>query len=138
MKLSVAAAYLAAGDQTGQSIALLTAGLVGVALALGLLTVWYWRLTNPKRAAVATSTSTPDAATDVSEQPTELVERAVEPVAAPPQTPVDAVDNPLWEMLAEPLVESESADDDHLGLDDDQWQLLTQAVLETYMASDGE
>lgn len=41
----------AAPDQTGRTISLLVAGLVGVAVALMALTVWYWRHTDPKRRA---------------------------------------------------------------------------------------
>lgn len=36
-------------DQTGRVILLLVAGLIGVALALTALTVWYWRHTDPSR-----------------------------------------------------------------------------------------
>lgn len=41
----------AAADQTGRTISLLVAGLVGIAVALAALTVWYWRHTDPRRQA---------------------------------------------------------------------------------------
>lgn len=39
----------AEADETRQSITLLVAALVGVAIALALLTTWYWFYTDPKR-----------------------------------------------------------------------------------------
>ncbi len=39
----------AAADQTGRTLSLLVAGLVGIAVALMALTVWYWRHTDPRR-----------------------------------------------------------------------------------------
>lgn len=40
-------------DETRQAITMLILGLVGIAVLLSLLTVWYWRFTNPKRRALA-------------------------------------------------------------------------------------
>ncbi|MDA3041053.1 MAG: hypothetical protein O3C27_16285 [Actinomycetota bacterium] len=38
-----------AADETGQTIRLIIMGLLAVAVLLALLTVWYWRHTDPRR-----------------------------------------------------------------------------------------
>jgi hypothetical protein len=39
----------AEADETRQTVTLLIASLIGIAVALALLTVWYWRYTDPRR-----------------------------------------------------------------------------------------
>jgi hypothetical protein len=42
-----------AGDDTGRTIMLVIAALLALALLLAVLTFWYWRRTDPRRAAPA-------------------------------------------------------------------------------------
>lgn len=53
-------AVAAQADDTATTITLLVAALIGVAVGLSLLTVWYWRFTDPKRLASATEKSNAD------------------------------------------------------------------------------
>jgi hypothetical protein len=62
----------AAADQTGRTISLLVAGLVGIAVALLALTVWYWRHTDPKRRARSRSIPEPG--------PVEVLDPRIDPV----------------------------------------------------------
>ncbi len=120
--LSLAAA---ATDQTGRTITMLSAGLVAVAIALTGLTIWYWRFTSPRRRAAAE-------AADVREFTAE--ER--QPGSAEPVredvSPVEGVDEPDsgFESAASPA-DGGSA----MGLDSEQWAMLTQAVMDEYLDS---
>lgn len=62
----------AAADQTGRTISLLVAGLVGIAVALMALTVWYWRHTDPRRRARPRSIPEPS--------PVEVLDPQIDPV----------------------------------------------------------
>ena len=53
--LVLLAALAADTDETRQAITMLILGLVGIAVLLSLLTIWYWRFTSPKRRALALS-----------------------------------------------------------------------------------
>jgi hypothetical protein len=42
-----------AGDDTGRTVAIVVAALVGLAVLLAVLTIWYWRHTDPRRRVAA-------------------------------------------------------------------------------------
>lgn len=53
LALLVQEAPVAAADDTGRTITLVIGALLGLALLLAVLTLWYWRRTDPRRAAAA-------------------------------------------------------------------------------------
>ena len=153
---------VAATDHTGRTITLLTAGLLGVALSLFVLTVWYWRHTSPRRqhgvadsagAAAPTPTTSalrPDCAgtpapplaapiacseaTADEPVPSPEVEAVVEPVPSLEAAP----DEITVESAPAPPPENNDAVDGQHGLDSDQWALLTQAVFDRFIEGDKE
>ncbi len=126
----------AASDQTGRTITLLSAGLIAVALGLTALTIWYWRFTSPKRRAlmlqstvgVAPAAEVPTVAQSAVVEPSPSIDEVTAttdderaPVASPPAAPTP--------------VETPTGDGESIGLDDEQWAVLTQAVMDEYLDS---
>ena len=105
----------AATDQTGRTITMLSVGLLCVAAGLTALTIWYWRFTSPRRREAA------------------AVE-PVEPPASPPTSRSTPLSPPPADHDPEPVAGT-SGDGSSIGLDDEQWATLTQAVLDNYLDS---
>ena len=92
--------------------------LVAVAVALTALTIWYWRYTSPSRRAAGRDTqSWRDS------QP--FADADAEPAAAEEELPVDRM---------VPAVARRNGDAP-IGLDADQWDVLTKAVMDEYLDS---
>lgn len=118
----------AATDQTGRTVMMLSVALVAVAIGLMVLTVWYWRFTSPRRralvsTAVEVSRSTIEEGTPSSDQPAPVEASAIESTvehhshfeSEPPPSPADVGST--------------------MGLDSEQWAMLTQAVMDEYLDS---
>jgi hypothetical protein len=141
----------AATDSTGRTIMLLTAGLIIVAIALAVLTVWYWRFTSPRRRLVPEPPRQPPdslpAAVESSSSaaPSADLRPESDPSPEPHTSPVAAVlaatvagDVPsrrvTWsEGAPAEQIEGAQSADAPLGLDGDQWAMLTQAVFDQFM-----
>ena len=91
-------------DETRQAITFLIVCLVGIALLLSILTVWYWHFTSPKRRASSLLTelghyeSDPSAATSAPESPPVLTgasgpSSAPDHLRLPAPAPVPAIDD---------------------------------------------
>ena len=164
---------VAAIDQTGLVIHLLTAGLIAIAVALVLLTIWYWRYTKPLAAPTASveliplvissapepTGNNPQTAVAATLAPTlelpEVVElfEPADDVAREGQSEPEVLEPPEDDAKAEQdRVEGEAESDDEngdtgegqegedrgqdgsrFGLDEEQWELLTRAVLDNYL-----
>lgn len=120
-------AAAAATDQTGRTITMLSAGLVAVAIALTGLTIWYWRFTSPRRRAASE-------AAEVREFTTEERQPGSAEPAPVDVSQVEAVVEPDSEFDSKP---APSPDDggSAMGLDSEQWAMLTQAVMDEYLDS---
>ncbi len=91
---------------------MLSAGLLAVAVGLTALTVWYWRFTSPRRAARPEPPAEVEPAPPSEPEPGPAIDArpALEPEATVGQ-------DPEWAVT---------------GLDDEQWAILSQAVLDSY------
>ena len=133
----------AATDHTGRIITFVSGGLVAVAVGLTILTVWYWRFTSPSRrsrpAVAADGPVLPASAAD------DWVDGDVGSMAAvtadissvlrrsPPEVPGARPGG----LSTPPSVEGAVPTEDSLhGLDGDQWELLTQAVMDRFLGDE--
>ncbi len=125
---------------------MLSVGLVAVAVGLTLLTIWYWRFTSPRR-RVAVVGSDVDRAPTGSEPPLAAGPAVDEPGVEEPIIDDPTVDEPIIDepvvdgsvgersVAADPVPPSTDDAPPPLGFDDDQWAMLTQAVLDEYLES---
>ena len=148
----------AATDQTGRTITMLSGGLIAVAFGLTALTIWYWRFTSPKRRAriAAPVVDHRQAAEEPAAVEAEPVESVQPPDPPEPSDWVEASDHSepsdhvepsdwvkLWATDEPPDSEEPSGSDDPptgtdesaIGLDSEQWAVLTQAVMDEYLDS---
>ena len=136
----------AATDQTGRTITMLSGGLIAVAFGLTALTIWYWRFTSPKRRARIAAPVVDHR--QAAEEPAAVEAEPVESVRpADPPEPSDHVEPSDWVKLwvaDEPPDSEEPSDSDDpptgtdespIGLDSEQWAVLTQAVMDEYLDS---
>lgn len=134
---------------------MLSAGLVAVAFGLAVLTIWYWRFTSPRRRAIRIAPVAEQRRAEhepPERSPAVVAQPAIETVQRDdaaeqsnwdgfwaPDDPADPADphDPIDESarVHDQAAAHDPNDESEMGLDSDQWALLTRAVMDEYLDS---